>query len=503
MKFKDIFSKGEKVLKKIKSKTKDFISNYSYLKMPFLIFCIIYGIAFLTIFRANFYYIDDLGRAYSGYQDWGYFSRHVSNGLSSIFHTSSYLTDISPLTQIIAILFLSLSSCIIIDLFSKEKKVTFWKIAAVLPIGVVPYFLECISYKYDSPYMALSILAVIFPFIFLKHSWKSFALASFIGALIMCMTYQASSGIYLVLVLMISFMWYRDNVKIKKIAKFIGISALSYLLGMVIFKLFIMSPASSYASNSMLPISSIISGSFSNLKSFYINLTNDFRNIWLLIIAIITIGFICLSTIRSKQKKIPTFVLSIIVVGLSYLAIFGFYIFLEKPLLSPRAMCAFGTLIAILAIQCCNLDKTVITKLACTILSFCFISFAFTYGNALNEQKHYTDFRIQTLISDLNSVNATTGERKTLKISGSIGNAPVIEQMPENYKLIDKLVPDMLIGSGWYWGSYYLMHYFNLQKAFDYKEDVDMQNMDLPILKDNIYHTIRGNDKYIFVELKE
>lgn len=503
MKLKNILSEIKLIFKKSAKNVKKTYNDFSYLKKPFIIFCLIYGISFLAIFRANFYYIDDLGRAYSGYQDWGYFSRHVSNFLSSIFHTSSYLTDISPLTQIIAILFLALASCIVIDLFSNNKKVTFWKIMAVLPVGLSPYFLESISYKYDSPYMALSILSVIIPFMFLKRSLKLFSLASFIGALVMCMTYQAASGIFLVLILMTALMWWNDNVPMKKIVKFTIVSLISYLLGIIIFKLFIMAPADSYANNSILPLSDIILGSLSNLKSFYNNLIHDFRKIWLILIAFITVSYIYLVTIRSKKNKILSFVISTLIVTLSYLAIFGFYIFLETPLLAPRAMSAVGVLIAILAIQCCNLDRTIITKLACACLSFCFISFSFTYGNALYEQKHYTDFRVQTLISDLNSLDITNDqEKKNLKIIGSIGNAPVIRQMPDDYKLVDKLVPDILVGSGWYWGSYYFMHYFNLQNAFDYNDSIDMEKMNLPVLKDNIYHTIRGNDKYILIELK-
>lgn len=39
-------------------------------------------------------------------------------------------------------------------------------IAAVVPLGLSPWFLECFSYKFDSPYMALSVLASVIPFIF-------------------------------------------------------------------------------------------------------------------------------------------------------------------------------------------------------------------------------------------------------------------------------------------------------------------------------------------------
>ena len=108
-------------------KTKDFlykkIQNIKELKIfikPFLILAVIYIIAFSAIIRANFLYIDDLGRTFNGYKDWDGFSRYTSNFLSTIIHCGNYLTEISPLTQIIAIVFLSISGIIILYVLTKS-----------------------------------------------------------------------------------------------------------------------------------------------------------------------------------------------------------------------------------------------------------------------------------------------------------------------------------------------------------------------------------------------
>ena len=78
-------------------KTKDFlykkIQNIKELKIfikPFLILAVIYIIAFSAIIRANFLYIDDLGRTFNGYKDWDGFSRYTSNFLSTINFCISY-----------------------------------------------------------------------------------------------------------------------------------------------------------------------------------------------------------------------------------------------------------------------------------------------------------------------------------------------------------------------------------------------------------------------------
>ena len=52
----------------------------------FLLFTLVYCIALIPLFRANFNYIDDIGRVSEGYQF--HFSRFSSDGLSNIVHDS-------------------------------------------------------------------------------------------------------------------------------------------------------------------------------------------------------------------------------------------------------------------------------------------------------------------------------------------------------------------------------------------------------------------------------
>ena len=203
-------------------KTKDFlykkIQNIKELKIfikPFLILAVIYIIAFSAIIRANFLYIDDLGRTFNGYKDWDGFSRYTSNFLSTIIHCGNYLTEISPLTQIIAIVFLSISGIIILYVLTKKHNFTFWEYTSVAILGLSPYFLECISYKYDSPYMALSILASVFPMLFYNKKYISFIIVTMLSIIIVCTTYQASLGIFFFFLIIMAFiMWSRkDNLK--------------------------------------------------------------------------------------------------------------------------------------------------------------------------------------------------------------------------------------------------------------------------------------------------
>ena len=131
-----------------------------------------------------------------------------------------------------------------------------------------------------------------------------------------------------------------------------------------------------------------------------------------------------------------------------------------------------------------------------------FIGFSFTYGNALSEQINWTNFRVASVIQDLNDLDVfKTDEIKTVQLDGNIGKSPVINNMPQDYQMLNRLVPTTFGGTDWYWQQEYFYSYFGLKNV---KWDVtkDLTAYDLPVIKDTMYHTIKGNDEYVLIELK-
>jgi len=181
------------------------LNEYSQYKKPFLMLFMMYMLAASAIIMANVSYIDDMGRKAWGYSGWDTFSRYMSNFFSQLIHTNSYLADISPLTQIIAVLLITAASLIVIITFSEADKISFWSLVAVMPLGISPYFLECISYKYDSPYMAISIFASVVPLLFYKYNSTIYVPIVLLGTLLACTTYQAALGIFPTAVLILAF----------------------------------------------------------------------------------------------------------------------------------------------------------------------------------------------------------------------------------------------------------------------------------------------------------
>ncbi len=477
-------------------KMKLWIENNKYLLKPVLILFFLYFLALFPLMCANFNYLDDLGRTFSGYQEWLGYSRYVSEFFSIFIHTGRYMTDISPLPQCIAILLLSLAGVIVILAFQKTKKVSFWNIVAVIPIGLCPYFLECLSYKYDAPYMAFSILVSVIPILFIKNKKSIFSIITIICTILMCTSYQASSGIFPMILLF--YMYDKWNQKEKIDLKQCLIGGVSFLVGLLLFKIFLMKQVSNPVSSEMFSLLEFVPGIFHNIMTYYQTLLKDFKDIWLILILFVVFSYVYLMLRDGKQKIFLNMISIFVLLFINSLMVYGIYSLLKNPLFVPRSMFGIGAFLTFIMIQISNCKKSMIENLGCFLLSWCFFVFTFQYGNALSEQKRYTDFRIHLVIEDLNELDImNTNEIKSLKLVGSIGKSPVLRNLPQDYQMLNKLVPDTF-GGEWIWSESYFYHYFDLKNI----NPVDDMSENYPILKNTMYHTIKGDKNHILIELK-
>ena len=103
--------------------------------------------------------------------------------------------------------------------------------------------------------------------------------------------------------------------------------------------------------------------------------------------------------------------------------------------------------------------------------------------------------------NDLNNLKVmNTSQIKQVKIIGNIGKSPVIQNMPQDYQILNRLVPSTF-GDGDVWSSAYFFSYFNM-KNVTISTDDSLLNLNLPILKDTMYHEIKGDDTHIIITLK-
>jgi len=96
----------------------------------------------------------------------------------------------------------------------------------------------------------------------------------------------------------------------------------------------------------------------------------------------------------------------------------------------------------------------------------------------------------------------TTSETKTITIKGSIGKAPSILNLPQDYSnIINRLIPQSF-GGGWYWDEYYFANYFNLKNVVVNSNEI-VKHKNLKTIKNTMYYEIStNNEDYILINLK-
>ena len=387
-----------------------------------------------------------------------------------------------------------------IEVFKKPK--WWWYLVAVMPLGLSPYMLECLSYQYDAPYMAISVLFAILPVAFRKSKKWVYALAIMIGVVVVCTTYQAAVGILPMVVLIVAMKEWNENKKagVKEGWKFVGFSAAVFLLSLVLFQKVLMKPRDAYASNSLPDLGNLLPEFFEHLGNYFNLMFSDFKIWWLVLIGLICVGFVVLFIARSSQNKIKAF----IVAGLGGLAItilsFAFYAVLDKPLYATRAMYPVGVAIAIFAIYVMSGEKKAgVLKVPVAVISWCFVIFALTFGNALKEQDNYRNMVMDMVISDINELSVMQdGEAKYIKVNGNVGYSPVVLHMPRDYLILQRLLSPTF-SEYVPWMAYKILQQSGLPLVYDENVTVDEG---LPKLKETVLYNIYGNEKYIVVDFK-
>jgi len=190
---------------------------------------------------------------------------------------------------------------------------------------------------------------------------------------------------------------------------------------------------------------------------------------------------------------------------------FGIYLILEHPLFAPRALYGFGLLLAIVSIYVVSeFNKT--AKIFAFALSWSFLVFAFSYGNALADQMRYANFRITILLQDLSALFPDKDENKlTLQLDNTIGFTPAVKNIAKHNPVIYKLVPPMLLEND-SWSHVYFLDYFNYSSSVgvNFKKNEenerlynDFNKSVLPVMLKTYYHTIRSDGKRVLVELND
>lgn len=495
---------GKSIFDGIKLKFAEIFKNPKTVR-SLLVLAGIFAVAFFALIHANYDYADDLRRSYTGERSWIGSSRYISEILSIFIHTNLKINDITPITQIWAAVFITFASFFASYIFSAGN--LSWK--ALVPgsfVGLSPFFIANLAYKFDSPYMAMAILFGILPFLFYEDE-KTYIFMSFFSLIGACISYQAGTSIYIVFTAVLALLKWNRNEDLKSVLRFIGISILCFVVSLFVFKFFFLNTKSDIDTvnfNNMASSSNLASAFISNLKNYLLAVYLYCGNLWCKIfLAVDFLLFIIASVSSSKRNKAGTFALSVFVLAFIIIFSFGAYLILAAALIHARAFMGFTAVIAAVSLFAVlnSKGKLQIASLACCVLLFHgFIVYDAVFGNVMAKQKAYENFRVTALLSDLNSI-INPDEKNTFYIREMPGWGGNSHTERKNYNIpFVHLSPSL----SHYLLNNYSMYFENL--SGNYFEMLPKETQEslsnLPVIKDTYYHRIQGKDNIFYIFLK-
>lgn len=477
---------------------------YTNIKQISAIF-ITYMVTILSIGIVNYPYIDDVGRQVSGSTGFASsYARYFSEYSSYLVQGSHHLTDLGLTTFILSAVIMSIVSVLVLFLIFDGKRITWISALTSVLLGINPWFLEALSFRFDSPYICLSVLVSVIPFLFYKKNTVHYFLISTICIFLMCNAYQASSGIYPVMLLLLVFKDLIQNTNILDSLKKVGISIAAYGAAMAMFfvEMSFNPQLQERGTNTTLAtLSDMPNAITENYRVYFQTLCNQSAKVWILLLFLAVLLFVFQFLLIDKQIKSFFYSIIYIVIG-AYLS-YGVYAAFARHLAADRPRYAYGfaffiTLALIMSGKRINnyyfkLPRNIILGL----LVYYMCSFSFTYSTALAAQKDSFEFQSTILAQDLSKYNKSNS---AIYINKFFNDSPIFKNTAVNYPILSALVPS---NSDLYWPN--LMWFNNLTQlnaSFTPLGPGVVDQSKLKLLVSNQYYDIYQQDKKLFVFMK-
>lgn len=445
--------------------------------------------------------MDDYARSISGYA-WGKndFGRFGSSLISYLINANLRLSDISPLTQIIAIIIAAANSCMLLYVFC-GKRPTRASIAVSCLLGLAPSTISMLVFKFDAPCVALAVLAACTPlFLMAQLNKRQWFICAVLTQLIVWTTYQALSGVLislLILKLLIEYM--RGGIQAKDCVRYLIDAVLACAISAFVFyAIEIVTHASGYRSTEV-AFESILA----NVVMYSSAAPEILTQIQKMLICLLV--FLALASYIKLKMGAKTWFLTIVAGVMSFACAPGAYIFLSDAPVNARSMIGYavwgtGALLCLNEFAR-NYKWASIASVISIVFAYTAIIFPLAFGNALAAQQAYSAQRNLQLAGDISSVLSNSDNMVyKINIVGDIGMAPEMAHIYDEYPAT-KYIFDLQSGLNGKstWGYRHIINYYG-----DSISELDSlpDGWSGKTMLENHFQKIKLGDNIIAVEIK-
>ncbi|MDR2125126.1 MAG: glucosyltransferase domain-containing protein [Desulfovibrio sp.] len=426
---------------------------------------LIYLVGISALLRADYLFLDDLGRAMTGMRGWGSGGRPLSDFFASLFYLSSRTFDASPLTQLTATGILALVSLLLLK--AARVKTSWPSVLCLTPVGLSPYILENLSFKFDSPYMAAALLFAVLPpaLTFLKNR-SVFFLAAAVCLYCACALYHAALGAYVCIAAWLLLSDLSSRKPARAALRRACALALPFVAGVGAFTVVsgVLNSLSSFHSRivnalAIPPPSGMPAVLARNIGTYFEVLFYDWSPScfgWLM--ALCFALFAALTFMRWNRNRLrvkprsgetgafapfPRLAALLLLTAFLPMSIFGLQFFMQNPPWWARYFQSFGFLPAL----CLLGIRRTATKgpqgkaaaALCGLMTLQLVLFADVYGNLLARQREWEFLHFAPLYADLRKL-VRDGDCKTVIFKGSIGHTPLMRTPASKFPILRRLV---------------------------------------------------------------
>ncbi|MDR2977345.1 MAG: glucosyltransferase domain-containing protein [Streptococcaceae bacterium] len=422
----------------------NFIALAKAKKNELLFSFVIYFVALCSIGLINYPYIDDAVRRLDGKANFGlHYSRWGSEFVSWIFQGSSHLTDRGLTPFILSALILTLASFIIQAALLGEK-INYLSSAASVIVGLNPWFLNAVAYRFDGPLISLSLLFAVLPFIWWKAK-LNFTVAALISIFLMYNFYQASTGVYLIVALSLMFLEMLEGRAAGKLLQRVLLTVIPLLAGTFLYLIQLIFLPTTQDNTAEIMRGYFIDDIVTNLLTYFRTVFSDNAKLWNFLILLLLFAFVFSMLKQSRILWLKTIGFSVIYLLVTLVASFGFYLFLEHPISSeaPRYNYGFGVWIALV----CILSSSSLALKAVDIvrgaivagLTYQIISFVFMFSSMLQIQKE--SFISSSTLLHTSLISLYQSGDKVYVADNFLVDSEVFLSACKNYPVLKKIVP--------------------------------------------------------------
>lgn len=418
----------------------------------------------LPIIIAGRMFNDDIGRATEGYTKWGANGRPLNDWIMEGLSFGFPITNLSPFTIIIALLITVFCGVLLAEHFGVEHKAK--RNILAFSFIISPFYLENLSYQFDSLPMALSLLfaslAFTIPGKFRTLVGYAFGAILLIGA--MCL-YQPSINVYIILVCFAAILAginNEDRILLTALYKAISLLVAQIVYSLAIVPIFI---EGDYNTNHSIMITEKPDPAgllFSNIQAFYVRVLNSLDTTAgvIAVALIVLISLIWMKSLfthntnKSKLNLALDKVTIFIAFPVIFICVAGPLLLLYKPVTDPRVLLGVNAIVFI-GVFCTLYLLNRYWKFLMVVPMVYAFSLSATYGNASTMQKRLDEYRATVISRDINSLNMPF---KKLVFIGKPDISRVSSRYADNFPVIRQMITPS-IRENWVFANYFMRQY--------------------------------------------